>query len=254
MHPARLANIVVTWAAFSVMGIPLVAEAQDMPAREQNALVRRYCATCHTDAARNGGLSLEHYDAARIDPALAAMLLSKLRNGAMGASGLPIPDPPTRDAWVAATKAQAEGAGTWTVTRTEPLAEQGSSLTASIVRQVQPRKPNTDSPLYRLIVRCEGATRRGEMQLTWSPEPQTDRMFLVSGDGRSPVAHTLAGKETMGNGSSGTSGRASATLQAPLPATSLSIVNLFEGETVVFPVDSLDRQTRQELETCFGKS
>jgi len=61
--------------------------AELMPPTRQNALVQQYCAVCHTDAAKNGGLSLEHYDAAQADPALAAMLLSKLRNGAMGAAG-----------------------------------------------------------------------------------------------------------------------------------------------------------------------
>src|SRR5271165_2519185 len=56
-----------------------------MPAAEQNALVKQYCAVCHTDAARSGGLSLEHYDAAKRNPPLAAMMLSKLNNNAMGA-------------------------------------------------------------------------------------------------------------------------------------------------------------------------
>jgi hypothetical protein len=50
--------------------------AQYMPPQQQNALVRKYCATRHADAARNGGLSLEHYDAARVNQALAAMLLN----------------------------------------------------------------------------------------------------------------------------------------------------------------------------------
>ena len=57
--------------------------AELMPAAKQNSLVQNYCAVCHTDAAKNGGLSLEHYAAAKVDPALAAMLLSKLLNGAM---------------------------------------------------------------------------------------------------------------------------------------------------------------------------
>ena len=48
-----------------------------MPAAEQNALVKRYCAVCHSDAAGNGGLSLEHYDAAHRDPGLAAMILPR---------------------------------------------------------------------------------------------------------------------------------------------------------------------------------
>ena len=36
-----------------------------MPTAEQNALVKQYCAVCHSDATKNGGLSLlQHYDAA----------------------------------------------------------------------------------------------------------------------------------------------------------------------------------------------
>src|SRR5689334_12619246 len=100
---------VVTWEFV----IPARA-AQLLPRAQQNSLVQKYCAVCHTDAARNGGLSLEHYDAAQVNPALAAMLLSKLRNGAMGAAGLRIPDSNTRDAWITATVAQAEGAKHWT--------------------------------------------------------------------------------------------------------------------------------------------
>ena len=127
-----------------------VAAAESMPPAQQNALVQKYCAVCHTDRANNGGLSLEHYDAARVDPPLAAMLLSKLRNGAMGAAGLGIPDPQTREAWVAATVAQAAGAENWTVIRAERPASNGSILSASLVREVQPRKASKDAPLYRL--------------------------------------------------------------------------------------------------------
>ncbi len=75
----------VLWALASA-AVCLPAWAA-MPAAEQNALVKKYCAVCHTDAVRNGGLSLEHYDAAKRDPALAAMMLSKLNGGAMGAAG-----------------------------------------------------------------------------------------------------------------------------------------------------------------------
>ena len=99
---ARMLGTACLASVFAVGGVRGAA-AEDMPPTQQNALVRRCCAVCHTDAVKNGGLSLEYYDAARIDPALAAMLLSKLRNNAMGAAGLGIPDKPTRDAWVAAT-------------------------------------------------------------------------------------------------------------------------------------------------------
>src|SRR5688572_16765574 len=84
--------------------------AVEIRVAEQNSLVQKYCAGCHTDAAKNGGLSLEHYDAARKDPGLAAMILSKLNNGAMGAAGKGVPDKATQKAWVDATTQQAVGA------------------------------------------------------------------------------------------------------------------------------------------------
>jgi hypothetical protein len=131
------------------------------------------------------------------------MLLSKLRNGAMGAAGLGIPDKATRDAWVAATTRQAAGAGSWTVTRREGPGTKPAILTASIVREVPPRKPDTDAPLYRLTLACDGDSPQGNIQLAWSPEPQTDRTFSVSADGQPGIAHQLAGQEKMGNGTAG---------------------------------------------------
>src|SRR3954454_5123804 len=56
-------------------------DASPMPVAQQNALVQKYCAVCHTDAARNGGLSLEHFDASQAAPSLAAMMVSKLTSG-----------------------------------------------------------------------------------------------------------------------------------------------------------------------------
>src|SRR5262245_47595750 len=96
----ELARILIKASAMSVLAVLVAngAAGEGMPAAEQNALVKKYCAVCHTDAAKNGGLSLEHYDAARADPPLAAMLLSKLRNGAMGAAGSGSPDDATREA------------------------------------------------------------------------------------------------------------------------------------------------------------
>lgn len=224
------------------------AAAGDLPPSQQNALVQKYCTVCHTDAANNGGLSLEHYDAARADAPLAAMLLSKLRNGAMGAAGLGVPDKETQEAWVLATVRQALGAQNWAVSRSET--SQGSTVSASIVRIVNPRKGEANPPIYRLTLACDSATRQGSIQLTWSPEPQTDRTFLVSGDGQPGVPQTLSGKEKMGNGTSGTSGRASATLRVGLPTQSLMIADLFPAETVVFPIDALDGRTRRELAAC----
>ena len=228
------------------------AAAADLSSSQQNALVRKYCAVCHSDAANNGGLSLEHYEAARPDPPLAAMLLSKLRNGAMGAAGFGVPDPDTQAAWVAATVSQAVDAEIWTVTRTGPLPSHDSTLTASIVRRVAARKGETNAPVYRLILACDTASRQGTIQLTWSPEPQTNRTFLVSADGQPGVPQALAGQEKMGNGSSSISGRASAALQVGMPAKTLTVTDLFPAETVVFPIDTLDIKTRLEFAACGG--
>jgi hypothetical protein len=54
----------------------------------------------------------------------------------------------------------------------------------------------------------------------------------------------------MGNGATVVSGRASAFLDIALPSTSLTIADVFPGETVVFPIGELDQQTRRELAAC----
>src|SRR5262249_5827597 len=152
-------NAVAVIAVWVAAACSAFAANDALPVAQQNALVHKYCAVCHTDRARNGGLSLEHYDAAETNAPLAAMLLSQLPKGAMGAAGLGIPDKAAGEAWVAATAEQAARAGEWSVI---PAAD---SLSASIVREVAPRKGVNGAPVYRLTLSCDGASRRGEMQL-----------------------------------------------------------------------------------------
>jgi hypothetical protein len=223
-----------------------------MPSAEQNALVKKYCAVCHTDAAKNGGLSLEHFDAAQRNPALAAMMLSKLNNGAMGAAGNGVPDNAAQLAWLESTKEQAAGAKDWFVGREDGV------VSASIVREVPPRTSNsTDAPVYRLIILCNPSTASGVMQLTWSPEPQTGRTMTASVDGNAPVGYKIEGKESMGNGGTVKSGHASVVLTSgkgpkfALANQSLTIRDLFPRETVEFPLADLDPKARSELRTCF---
>jgi hypothetical protein len=223
-----------------------------MPAAEQNALVKKYCAVCHTDAAKNGGLSLEHYDAAKRDPGLAAMLLSKLNNGAMGAAGNGVPDKAAQQTWLESTREQAAGAKEWFVSRED------KAVSASIVREVQPRSLGaTDFPIYHVRIACNVTTGAGEMQLTWSPQPQTGRTMTASVDGNAPVEYRIEGKESMGNGGTLEAGHASVLLSSgkggrlPLANRSLTVRELFPGETVEFPFADLDQKVRAELRKCF---
>lgn len=232
-----------------VMYMPLWAA---MPPAEQNALVRKYCAVCHTDAAKNGGLSLEHYDAAKRDPPLAAMILSKLNNGAMGAAGNGVPDKTARHFWLQSTHEQAVGSTKWFVSG------EGGVVSASIVREVPPRKAGvTDIPLYRIMITCEPETGAGEMQLTWSPEPQTGRTITATWDGNAPVEYKIDGTGTMGNGATAQTGRASLILNSGtrgkvrLPNQTLRIHDVFPGETVEFPFSGLDEWAYSELRKCF---
>src|SRR3989442_7727634 len=132
---ARCYQSVVLAAIISGSFATPAPAADLMPPSQQNSLVQKYCAVCHTDAARNGGLSLEHFDAAQASPSLTAMLLSKLtggvllktakeassnasaaalidkkmRSGAMGAAGIPIPDKATMDALILAFAVESAG-------------------------------------------------------------------------------------------------------------------------------------------------
>ena len=88
------------------------------------------------------------------------------------------------------------------------------------------------------------------MQLTWSPQPQTDRTFSVVVDDKPGIADRVEGTEKMGNGAAVTSGRAGTILNAPLPQRTVTIKDLFPGEAVVFQIGDLDQQVRRELAPC----
>ena len=121
----------------AIMTLPAVAygqgrAAEPMPVVQQNALVQKYCAVCHDDIHRNGGLSLQHFEASNVDPSLAAMMASKLKTGAIGAAGLPRPDQATQDAFFNALDAKSTGSNEWTLTRTEDPSTRASLLTAHL--------------------------------------------------------------------------------------------------------------------------
>jgi mono/diheme cytochrome c family protein len=76
-------------------------------AASQQALVQKYCAGCHNDRAKTGGVSFEG-----LDPAQAAQhadlwerALLKVRGGMMPPQGMPRPDAPTLDGFITSLEA-----------------------------------------------------------------------------------------------------------------------------------------------------
>jgi hypothetical protein len=233
--------------ALAVFAASAPVFAAGIPVAEQNAIVQKYCAVCHTDAHPNGGLSLQHFDATEPDPGDAVMVLSKVLDGALGAAGIPAPDETTVEAWKLALTAQAVGSDQWRLKRTS------DAVVASIVRAV----PTGKQPdLFRLTLTCRDS-REAEMQLAWAPGvPPPGQEFSVISDKRVVKIFQVGGTETMGNGTGGTSGPGSIALYKQntlvnLPSSSLVIEDVLPKETVAFPFAELTAENRFALSGCF---
>ena len=173
------------------------------------------------------------------------MLVSKLRNGALGASGEPVPDKAISGALLSALTAEAAGAHEWTVTHNQGV------VIAGIVRDLPGMRSSGEAALYRLTLTCSPGTRQGGAQLSWSPVSKTGTL-TASVDGKAALTYPVEGEEKMGNGTPGLMGPAAITLrEIALPLRTLTFSNLFPGETVVFPFEGLPAQARQALSACF---
>ncbi len=236
MSTKPLAISTLLWASIS-----LAATNDPMPPAKQTALIQKYCAVCHTDALPNGRLTLQHFDASHADPGDAAMILAKLKTGALGAAGIPEPDKATADAWISATTAQAAGANEWNVSH------KASGLSASIVKEFPSKAFPPQPDLYRFTLTCDASAHKTVMELTWSPAtPKNGQEFSITIDGKPALTPKVEGTEKMGNGSNGTSGPGGVLLSPlPLPSQTLSVTEILPGETVIFPFDTLPKNIRE---------
>ena len=137
-------------------------------------------------------------------------------------------------------------------------------MTASIVRELPSsaaagRPGDIEAAMYRLVLTCNVTAREGAMQLAWSPIPK-EGPLAVSVDGRPVTMFKVEGKERMGNGNPVTTGPAAfvfarfggtADARIQLPQRTLTVGELFAGETVTFPFDQLTRSAREALSACF---
>lgn len=248
--------------------------ADVMGAAQEAAVVQKYCGSCHSDKLMYGGLSVQHFDATRPDPTLAAMLLSKITNGhtpkdvlaaesaevskmmkasAMGAAGQALPDEATQVMFSRALALQSKGAYDWNI-RWENAGgnAQDRTLITSILREKASLKYEGVTDSYRLIVTCRVGTREGEIRLAWANGvPAEGQLMLVAADGAAAFEHKVDGGRAQGNGNNGPG---ATILNMPLPAQTLTVSNLFGDGNLVFPISALDKETRLDLDACFAAS
>jgi len=268
-----------TWCSvFFVVGSLFssgVGQAADvMGAAQETAMVQKYCGSCHSDKLMYGGLSVEHFDATRPDPTLAAMLLSKITNGhtpkdvsaaasaevlkmmkasAMGAAGQGVPDEESQVMFSRALALQSKGAYEWNIRwENTGTSAQDRTLITSILREKPSAKNEGVTDSYRLIVSCRAGTREGEIKVAWANAPAGEgQMMSVAVDNAPAFQHKVEGGRAQGNGSNGPG---ATILKMPLPTQNLTISNLFGDGNLEFPFSALSQTTHRDLALCFPTS
>jgi mono/diheme cytochrome c family protein len=110
-----MAKLGLILAGFGFLGLCVSADSQPSqtaPPGADTALVKQYCATCHNDRAKTGGLSLAAFDLADMaaHPAVAEKMIRKLRAGMMPPPGARRPDEPALMALVEALESRIDKA------------------------------------------------------------------------------------------------------------------------------------------------
>jgi mono/diheme cytochrome c family protein len=93
---------------------PIAPVAAHAPAAvdTENALIRQYCTTCHSDRMKTGGLTLASYDAAHPEqaPGVSEKIIRKLRAGMMPPAGVKRPEESALKSLAAALEARIDRA------------------------------------------------------------------------------------------------------------------------------------------------
>src|SRR6185437_14208112 len=107
MEPRVFLKCTVFTLATAVMAF--AAPQQSQPAgndaaqvQANQALVKRYCASCHSDKLKTGGLTLENLDLSNVSAHAETLekVIRKLGTGSMPPQGMPRPDKATLDGFV----------------------------------------------------------------------------------------------------------------------------------------------------------
>ncbi|MEX0618671.1 MAG: hypothetical protein WDZ76_12250 [Pseudohongiellaceae bacterium] len=287
----KWAALIVTVLMIVVMVlIPMTAEEPLFPVTEisvarQTEMMENYCVMCHLDRAKNGGLSLEHFDAATVSPALATMLVSKFTTGVpleeilkpekdavsveaieagkkmgapsvMGVAGLPLPTDSEINGFIMAMADRTRGAEQWHVARN------GDVVSADISRVTPlPVREGRRDLTYRLALTCDASSGEGEIMLSWSPMPAHGTLEAVV-DGDSPIEFVLDQWESMANGDPGRSPPSSVMLAGSgmsdthtslvMPQSTLEISGPLPTDTVAFSFRELAQSDQRLLSVCFA--
>lgn len=259
----------------------------DISIAEQNAMMKDYCVICHLDSSMNGGLSLEHFDAATVSPPLAAILANKFTMGVplenllepeldpevieeielgkrfgapsvMGVAGLPLPSDGEINGFIMAMAQRTEGAERWHVNVDE------ETISADIVRITSFPAREDQRPrdiMFRLVLTCDLASDEGEMLLTWSPQPANGSLEVVV-DNDLPVEFIIDEQEPMANGDEGTSAPSSVVLvglgkkdeypDISPPRNRLRLKSPLLSEQIEFSFADLWESEPDQLNACFA--
>jgi len=116
---AALVFVCAAWSGGTYRAVQAVPPAQNpavsrAPSPDANAVINKYCVSCHSERLRTGGVVLQGADAANVaaNAELWERVLAKLRAGSMPPAGSPRPDAATYDAVASGLEAALDRA--WT--------------------------------------------------------------------------------------------------------------------------------------------